>query len=186
MATTVRQQADILGRLALFRAVPPQYLGDFLERARLENYGPGEVIFRQGDEADRALLVVAGRLVSAVGAGVDSRTVGEVLAGELVGETALFVSSGRRSATVTATEPTRCLVITQELLRGSTDNPAMVAVERHLLGSMARRIRSTNLSIQKIWKDDDWQPEAPRAAASGAAAPPLTIRQRLRKLFGGT
>ncbi len=185
MATTVRQHAEVLGGLRLFRAVPSQYIGDFLKRCPLEEYGTGEVLFRQGDEADRAMLVVSGRLVSAVGEGMNSRTVGEVLAGEVVGETALFVDGGRRSATVTATEPTRCLLITQELLRSSPDSPAVVAVERHLLGSMARRIRSTNLNIQKIWKDDGWQPEVQRGAASGAEAPPLTIRQRLRKLFGG-
>lgn len=175
----------MLGQMYLFRAVPPKYLGAFLKQVKLKKYSTGAVVFRQGDPADRAMLVVAGRLVTTVGEGESGRTVGEIGAGEVVGETALFVNGGRRNATVTATEPTRCLIITRELLARSANNPAVVAVERHLLGSMARRIRSTNLNIQRVWKDDDWQPEVEKPAATGASAPTLTIRQRLRGLFGG-
>ena len=32
-------------------------------------------------------------------------------------------------------------------------NPAVVAIERHLLGTLARRIRRTNQETSKIWKE---------------------------------
>lgn len=175
MATTLGEQVQALSQMYLFRTVPPKYLKAFVKQVKLRRYEEGQEVFLQGDPADRAMLVVEGRLVSIVG----DKPVGEISVGEVVGETALFVRGGQRNATVRAKEPTRCLVITRELLAGSADNPAVVAIERHLLGSLARRIRSTNLNIQRVWKD--LASEAP--AASAAAAAP-TIRDRLRGLFG--
>lgn len=175
MATTLGEQVAALSRMYLFRSVPPKYLKIFVKQVKLRRYQEGQQVFLQGDDADRAMLVVEGRLVSTVG----DKVVGEVSVGEVVGETALFVRGGKRSATVTAKEPTRCLVITRDLLASSADNPAVVAIERHLLGSLARRIRSTNLSIQRVWKED-----APTDGPSGPGAAAPSVRERLRGLFG--
>jgi len=178
LATTLGEQVAALSQMYLFRSVPPQYLKAFVKQVKLRRYEEGQQVFLQGDPADRAMLVVEGRLVSVVG----DKPVGEIRVGEVVGETALFVRGGHRNATVCAREPTRCLVITRELLARSANNPAVVAIEQHLLGSLARRIRSTNLNIQRVWKDhaDD---EA-SAASDDAAAPAPTLRDRLRGLFG--
>ncbi len=54
----------------------------------------------------------------------------------------------------------------------------MIAIEGHLLGSLARRIRTTNLNIQRVWKEEVERPEP-------APAPENTLRARLRRLFGG-
>ena len=51
--------------------------------------------------------------------------------------------------------------------------PAVVAIEQHLIASLARRIRKTNQTIQGVWKAEEVP--APR---------PLTLAERLRALFG--
>ena len=52
-----------------------------------------------------------------------------------------------------ANKASTCLVLTPKLMRDVADNQAMVALERHLIATMARRIRATNLAIQKAWKE---------------------------------
>jgi len=174
MATTLGEQVQALSQMYLFRSVPPKYLQQFVRKVKLRRYDIGQQVLQQGDLADRAMLVVDGRLISMVG----DKTIGEIGVGEVVGETALFVRGGRRNATVIAKEPTRCLVITRELLMTSSNSPAVVAIEQHLLGSLARRIRSPNLNIQRVWK------EVPAEEAAVDDAPVTTLRERLRGLFG--
>jgi len=124
-------------------------------------------------------LVVEGRLVASVGSGENKREVGDSRAGEIVGETALFVRSGKRSASVVATEDSRCLILDQEVLTTSPYNGALVAIEAHLLGSIARRIRSSDRVIQRVWKET--------GSSDGTVAPKEgpSLRTRLASLFRG-
>jgi CRP-like cAMP-binding protein len=178
MATSLIADIEELSELYLFRSVSPQALRAFCRKAAVASFEAGEVVLRQGDPADMAVMVVRGRLLTVVGDPGHERMIGEARPGELVGETALFVSGGRRSATVRAAEPARCLIINRALLQQFPNNPAMIAIEGHLLGSLARRIRTTNLNIQRVWKEEVERPEP-------APAPENTLRARLRRLFGG-
>src|SRR5262245_17165501 len=87
---------------ALLRAAPPATIA------------AGEVVTREGDPADRAFFLVAGRLRASVSLGDDradrDRTVNEIAAGEVTGEAALFLTGGRRTATLTALQPSTVLV----------------------------------------------------------------------------
>ncbi len=163
----------------LFRQVPPKDISHLCSIARPVAFQTGDSVFLQGDEADCALLVVKGRLVASVGSGDNQRDVGDSRAGEIVGETALFIKRGKRSATLMASEPTRCLILDQEVLKTSPYNPAIVAIEQHLLGSIARRIRSSDRVIQRIWKES--------GTMDGKVVPKdgLTLRERLAGFFGG-
>ena len=58
----------------------------------------------------------------------------------------------------------------------------MVALERHLIATMARRIRSTNLQIQKAWKQES---EHEAKKTTQAEEPKQSLLGRLRSLFGG-
>lgn len=68
----------------------------------------GETLFRQGEVADAAYLVVSGLLLASIDRGASGgsgeRVLGEVGSGELVGEVAL-ISDECRAATVTARRP---------------------------------------------------------------------------------
>jgi CRP-like cAMP-binding protein len=163
----------------LFRQVPAKDIAHLCRIARPVSFQIGDEVFSQGEAADCALLVVDGRLVASVGSGATRRDVGDSRAGEIVGETALFTKNGKRSATVVASEPTRCLILDQEVLQTSPYNPAIVAIEQHLLGSIARRIRSSDRVIQLIWKESGSQDG--KIAPTGGPS----LRQRLAGFFGG-
>ena len=50
---------------------------------------------------------------------------------------------------VRANKDSVCLLVTPGLMRETWNNEAIVALEQFLIATMARRIRSTNLEIQK-------------------------------------
>jgi CRP-like cAMP-binding protein len=138
---------------ALLRAAPP------------ESVAAGAVLAREGEPADRAFFVVAGRLRASVALGGDGpdrdRVVNEIPAGEVTGESGLFLTGGRRIATLTALEPSTVLVLRRALFEPGTPNPALVALESQILAGLARRIERTDAQIVEAW----------RAAAAGGGPP---------------
>lgn len=162
--------------LFIFRGVPSRAVSELCILAPQVEFRVGVTVFEQGAEADVALLLIDGKLDVEVVSGGVGRPVGQVLPGEIVGEQALFSRGGRRSANVRAAQNSRALLISWDLLDKAAGNPAMVAIERHLLGTLARRIRRTNQAIQKIWKETG-NLEAPEQKRRFA--------DRLRNLFGG-
>ena len=93
-----------------------------------------------------------------------------------------------------ANKPSICLILTPEFMRKVADNTAMVALERHLIATMARRICATNLAIQKAWKESE--KEAEKSATTDPSKTGDTTNDtseskssgllgKLRSLFGG-
>jgi len=78
--------------------------------ARRVTLSAGERLFRQGDPADAAYVVVSGRLRVFVAAGDHVRRLGDVGRGETVGELALLADAPR-SATVVAARDTELVAI---------------------------------------------------------------------------
>ena len=112
----MRQDAQTLLEIPFFRGVPPAAIVALTHRAVIESYDTDMTVFRQGDTSDRALLLISGRLEVTLGDGPARKRVGDVRPGEVFGETALFAPGQRRSASVFALEPSRALVISQELI----------------------------------------------------------------------
>jgi CRP-like cAMP-binding protein len=134
------------------------------------------MVFEQGMTADVALLLIEGKLSVEVQSTGQPRPLGQVHPGEIVGEQALFSRGGERSATVRARQPSSCLLLSPEVLEKASTNPAVIALERQLLATLARRIRGTNQQIQKVWKE------------TSELTPPdnrKSLATRLRGLFGG-
>jgi CRP-like cAMP-binding protein len=172
-----------LQSIYLFKDVPQRSLEEFIVHAPPVQFPRGSEVFRQGSPADVALLLIEGRLIAQVEAGGEVREVGEIRPGEILGEQGLFVPGGKRSATVVAAEACECLLLDRRVMDQAATNPAVVKLEQHLLGTLARRIRKTNQSIQQAWKA-----EAPTetGAIAEATPAPTTIRQRLARIFGGS
>ena len=163
--------------LFLFRRVDARALHELCILAPPVDFPAGVTLFEQGAKSDVALLLVSGALdVEVEGAGA-RRTVGKVNPGEIVGETALFAKAGVRNATVRAIQPSQCLLLNREVLERGNQNPAIVAIEQHLLATLARRIRRTNQEITKIWKEQETAEPAPDASGS--------LVDKLKSLFGG-
>ena len=169
--------ATQLAEMFIFRGVPVTALHELCAMAPPVSFKPGMTIFTQGDDSDVALLLVDGLLGVEVTSAGEHREVGHVNVGEIVGETALFAREGKRSATVRALKPSQCLLINQDLLLNASKNPALIAIERHLLGTLARRIRRTNQETSKLWKETGATPQD-KTETSG-------IKGKLLKLFGG-
>ena len=163
---------DALSQLYLFRGVPSRALAEICSLAPPVRYEAGEVLFRQRDPADVALLLVEGRLVVSVRVEDVIRQVGDVKPGEVVGETALLNPNGRRSATVVAAVPSTALKLSWYMLERAPLNPGIVALEQHLMGALVRRIRKTNQAILAEWRHLAVPPPAAPAPAPQPASPP--------------
>jgi hypothetical protein len=106
-----------------------------------------EVLFRQGDPSDFAILIVSGSADVLREAGDDAIVLGAVHAGEYVGE--MGVLEGRaRSATVRATSPVEAeLIERQSFLDRVSDEPELA---RKLLLRMSARLRDVEDMLTHI------------------------------------
>lgn len=165
-----------LASLHLRRPVPAESIAWVLRQSPPVEYAAGQVLFREGEPADSALLVVHGELAVFVDGPDGQRQVGQVGAWDVVGETALYATSQTRSATVRASRDSTCLVVSVDMLAAAADNPVIAALEYHLLHTLTHRIRMTNQAIQDVWRELDGS-NCPPAEAQGSI--------RLLDLLGG-
>ena len=75
---------------------------------KVEEYQPGDVIFREGDQAHHMYVVLQGDIELRV----DDRPVGRSRAGDIMGEMAI-VGSHKRTATAVAASPCRLAPVTE-------------------------------------------------------------------------
>jgi CRP-like cAMP-binding protein len=127
-----------------------------LRATQLVELAAGAVLAREGEPADKAFFLLAGRLRASLAVGGDGpeheRAINEIVAGEVTGESGLFLTGGRRTATLTALEPSTALVLHRELFLPGTPNPALVALESHILAGLARRIERADAQIVEAWR----------------------------------
>jgi CRP/FNR family transcriptional regulator, cyclic AMP receptor protein len=150
-----------------------------LQRSPPVDYPAGSILFRQGEPADSALLVVWGELVASVESPEGERVVGTVGPWDVVGETALYAADQPRSATVRASRDSTALVVRPSLLHAGRANPVVAAIEYHLLHTLAHRIRVSNHTMQEAWRELE-QVSDPRHGGVG-----LEAVDRLKKSIGG-
>ena len=130
------------------------------------------------------MVLLSGKLDVSVQTDTSTRHVGSIHPGEIFGEQGLFHSNGIRNATVKAAKPSICLQLTPRIMQTHSTNLAMVALEQHLIATMARRIRSTNLEIQKAWVDENKAKTQTKPNETTTQEEPATLLGRLRSLFG--
>ena len=164
-----------LASLHLRRPVSTEAVAWVLRRSPPVEYGAGQVLFRQGEPAHSALLVVHGELSVSVQAPEGARLVGTVGAWDVVGETALYTAGQPRSATVRASRDSTCLEVSRQMLAESGENAVIAAIEYHLLHTLTHRIRVTNQGIEDAWRELERGPDVEQPE-------PLV---RLRDRFGG-
>jgi CRP/FNR family cyclic AMP-dependent transcriptional regulator len=134
----------------MFVSVSEISLTELVRLAPVVRFKEGDPVFRQGDTADVALLVLSGSMSASVTVDGGQKTLGTIAVGEMIGEQALFIPMGKRSATVMATKLSKCLIISPQVVDQAFRNPAVVALELELLRSLVVRIRQTNDSLQEI------------------------------------
>jgi CRP-like cAMP-binding protein len=134
-------RAEILLQTSIFRDLNEQDVQELLPDLRERAYERGESVWLEGDPADCLYFLAEGQLKSYR----VSRDGAEVIlvfnsAVDVVGEVGLFHPSGLRQVSVSAMEPTRCLILDRaRLLAFMTRHP--MAMQRLLerLSTMAVR-----------------------------------------------
>ena len=172
-----------LHQLQPLRGIPDSALAALLPLGRQVEFAPGEVLIAPDQVVARALLLVRGRLAVTVEEGGQSRPVGEVWPGEIVGESALFEHPGRSQVKVTAMAPSAALEVTPELLQAARGTAALVALQVHLVHALSRRIRATNHGIRRAWQER--RAEQARKTAPVAPDPSPGFFERLFRAIGG-
>lgn len=186
-----------LSELRQLAGVPREELEILEARGARVRFAPDTVVIRQGDPANSAYLVVSGQMAASVESGGGSRPVGDVWPGDVVGESALFGTSTVRSATLTARSEVWALELTPELMEELRGTQLLVALQRHLMEVMSRRLRGTDVAIRKAWQEQRQAEGAARKAAASGEKParpgrpppepePTGLLSRLSRLFGGT
>lgn len=138
-----------IDRLLLVRGVPifKELRDDFLVRlASIMNeisFPSGKTIFAEGQEGRSLYIVIAGR----VRVHLSEKDLAVLDKGTCFGEMSLF-DAEPRSASVTATVKTECLVLTQQQLYEAIDETPGIAV--NIIRLLSRRIRSQNLQLNEL------------------------------------
>ena len=133
MTTTM----DALKNVPMFRDLNKKALERVEKIARERTFNAGDVIVKEGDEGVGFFLITSGK----VAVSKDGHPLGSLHDGEFFGEMALL-DNYRRSATVTATEPTKTLAMLRSDFVAELRANADLAVE--MLQLMSRRVRDAD------------------------------------------
>ncbi|HUL78101.1 MAG TPA: cyclic nucleotide-binding domain-containing protein [Vicinamibacteria bacterium] len=132
----------------LFENQPPEVVRAVLAQGQLLEFGPGDVVFRQGDQGDRLFVVKSGVLevVAAPTDGSEPIVVAYLGKGEVIGELALLTGSPR-SATVRSPEHAKLFAVDKAVFFDLMD--VLPAFARNLSVVLARRLETTTLKVPR-------------------------------------
>ena len=108
-----QENLDILRQIDFFSGVPLEATKVFAYLCRRELFKPRDVIFKQGEEDDRAFFIISGKARLSQQTDNAETTVREYREGDFIGRMNLL-GQIRRLFTLTATTEMICLVITRE------------------------------------------------------------------------
>lgn len=140
---------DLMARLRqmpIFDAMESSQLGPLILAARLRSYDVNEAIINEGDTDHLVYFLVMGSCLVNVD-GMDVTTIHKV--GEVFGEMGL-IDNSPRSATITAVEPTICMVLDGHFLdkMKNVDKLAAEALFYRIFSEiLATRIRDANAKL---------------------------------------
>lgn len=99
---STRLLPEVLGEVTFLRELDSGELERLADAATIEDWEPGAVIIREGDDATAFFVLLSGGLQTTI----EGRAVSELLPGDAFGEIALL-HGVQRTATVTASQPSR-------------------------------------------------------------------------------
>jgi len=130
-------KADVLARLPLFEHCTKKDLAQVAGVSVEQQFPAGAVLTREGHRGGLAYVILSGRAT----ARRDGRRVGELAAGDVVGELSV-IDGGVRTATVSADDPVDALVINDsDFGRIVRHSPRFTVA---LLRTLAGRIRDAD------------------------------------------
>jgi CRP/FNR family cyclic AMP-dependent transcriptional regulator len=126
--------ADLLRSVPLFTGMTDSAIESVGGLAHEVHFASGQELVRQGDEGDSFLVIVEGRATVSQ----NGETLRGLGPGDYLGEIAL-IDGGPRTATVTAIEAVRALVVDRSEFKRLIDD--FSAVRFHVLTALTQRIR---------------------------------------------
>lgn len=139
MASSEQKKA-ILSKVPLFQGLKDRQLQRLGDRMVERNYAAGDLIVKQGQGGEGFYVLISGKAEA-----TRERSDGEKIvvnhfgASDFFGELALLDEEGVRTASIVASEPTTCLVLTRWDFLATLRQDADMAVE--ILQEMAKRFR---------------------------------------------
>ncbi len=134
------QRKSFLSQVPLFQGLKDRQLQRLGDRMVERNYAAGDLIVKQGQGGEGFYIVTSGKAEAnrerSDGEKVVVNTFGPT---NFFGELALLDEDGIRTASIRATEPTTCLVLTRWDFLATLRQDADMAVE--ILQEMAKRFR---------------------------------------------
>src|SRR6266545_1289845 len=127
---------------------PEDVLHAVLAQGQVEDYGPGAIVFRQGDQGDRLYIVKTGVLevLATPSDGSDPVPVAYLGTGEVLGELALLTGSPR-SASVRSPEHAEVFTLAKPVFLDLM--VSLPAFARNLCLVLAKRLEATTLKIPR-------------------------------------
>lgn len=111
------------------------------------SFRAGETILVEGEPGDSAFLIVSGSVEVTIGEGASAKSLGLLGEGDVFGEMSL-IDPGPRSATVTATSDTECVLTTYaEFIHETETNPARAS---EFTKTLVRRLRNLNQRLLRM------------------------------------
>jgi CRP-like cAMP-binding protein len=132
----------------LFENQPEEVLKAVLVQGQLQEYGPGQVVFGQGDEGDRLYIVKSGALevLASPADAADPIPVAYLGPGEVLGELALLTGSPRSAS---ARVPERAELFTVDKPVFLDLMKTLPAFARNLCLVLAKRLEATTLKVPR-------------------------------------
>src|SRR6185295_15748280 len=140
--------AEFLRASDLFENQPEEVIGAVFAQGRVLEFGPGDVVFRQGDQGDRIFIVKEGvlEILAQPSDGADSQAIAYLGKGEVLGEIALLTGSPRSA---TARSPERAELFTIEKAVFLDLMGTLPAFARNLCIVLAKRLETTTLKVPR-------------------------------------
>lgn len=135
-------KAGFLKQTSLFAGFGDKEIESVLGTAKERTFASGEAIIRDGHEGGRGFYLLLDGAAEVTKGDVHLARFGP---GDYFGEMALLLDETPRTANVTATVDTTCLVITQWDLKALIKNHPEIGVK--MMAELARRLRDTDAAL---------------------------------------
>lgn len=154
-------------RLPLFKGLKPLQLTEIVRRASRIIYKPGDVLVREDEVGDAAIIIVSGEALKLPDE--DGQAAETVPTGSMVAELAMLVETVH-SATIVARTPIKALKISREDMHAQMEEDPALA--EFMMSRIAGRLDALVQEIRAIDSALAVLAETPAAALPGAALAP--------------
>jgi CRP-like cAMP-binding protein len=165
-------EVELIRRLPLFAKIDLPMLKLLCFSSERLTFNEGQVLFREGDSADAAYILIEGHVSIIRPTSSGPVVVGTLGPSEIVGEIAIF-SDVTRTATITATTRVDALRIAKEQMMSIVRANPDAALE--LIKQLALRLANTTARLTELMATSSADPKAVPPPASGGkpATPPV-------------